>query len=80
MFDFDEESSGSFEEPEEPREPEPAAKPRTSMGGGAVLAAAMLAIGDILEPDKAGVEIAEQADDDSGPDFGLDFGDLPPLD
>lgn len=50
-------------------------------GGVTVLSAAMLAVGEILEPEKANVEIEQQADD-TGDDLGLDlsFGDLPPID
>ncbi len=53
--------------------------PRQS-GQGSVLAAAMLAVGDIIEPEKTKVEI-QQHDDDPEPDLPvtLDFGDLPPL-
>ena len=49
--------------------------------GAVILGAAMLAVGEIIEPDKTTVEIAEVADDHV-PDKGLDlnFGDLPPLD
>ena len=49
-------------------------------GQGSVLGAAMLAVGEILEPDKIRVEI-QQENDDPEPDlpFTLDFGDLPPL-
>ena len=70
-------------------EPAPAGRPqpseraaRTGRGPGAtVLGAAMLAVGDILEPEKSTVEIV-QTNDDPEPDlpFSLDFGDLPPLD
>lgn len=55
---------------------------RAGRGPGAtVLGAAMLAVGDILEPEKSTVEIV-QTNDDPEPDlpFDLDFGDLPPLD
>lgn len=59
--------------------PAPAAR-RT--GSGSILAAAMLAVGEIIEPEKTTVEIA-QADDDRHDDdldgIRLDFGDLPPL-
>lgn len=46
-----------------------------------VLGAAMLAVGDILEPEKTTVEIV-QTDDDPIDDlpFNIDFGNLPPLD
>ena len=49
-------------------------------GQGSVLAAAMLAVGEILEPEKTQVEI-QQENDDPEPDLPvtLDFGDLPPL-
>jgi len=57
--------------------------PRTRGGrrtqGGAVLAAAMFAVGDILEPQKTEVEIAVEAAGDPGLPFELDFGDLPPI-
>ena len=48
--------------------------------GPVVLGAAMIAIGEILEPEKTTVEIV-QTNDDPEPDlpFDLDFGDLPPL-
>jgi hypothetical protein len=58
------------------------AAPRKSKGGAVtVLGAAMIAVGDILEPEKTSVEIV-QTDDDPEPDspFTLSFGDLPPLD
>ncbi len=50
-------------------------------GAVTVLGAAMLAVGDILEPEKTTVEIV-QTDDDPDPDlpFTLNFGSLPPLD
>ena len=52
-------------------------------GGGASteLGAAMLAVGDIPEPEKTTVEIVQTNDDpiDDLP-FNIDFGDLPPLD
>jgi len=55
---------------------------RKSIGGSTnVLAAAMLAIGDILEPEKTTVEIVQTNDDpldDLPPN--INFGDLPPLD
>lgn len=54
--------------------------PVRKTGQGSILAAAMLAMGEILEPEKTKVVI-EQADDDPLDDlpFTLDFGDLPPL-
>ncbi|MDH3753732.1 MAG: hypothetical protein OEU32_07650 [Acidimicrobiia bacterium] len=50
-------------------------------GSTTVLGAAMLALGEILEPDKTDVVIEQQNDDDNGDDlpFDLDFGGLPPL-
>ena len=55
------------------------AEPRRT-GQGSVLAAAMLAVGEILEPEKTQVEI-QQENDDPEPDLPvtLDFGELPPL-
>lgn len=57
----------------------PPAKPKG--GSGNVLAAAMLAVGEIFEPEKTDVEIVQTNDDpiDDLP-FNIDFGDLPPLD
>ncbi len=63
--------------PVELRETDPK-KPKGT--GAVVLGAAMIAIGEILEPEKTTVEIV-QTNDDPEPDlpFDLDFGDLPPL-
>jgi len=58
--------------------PTPRTRGGRRSGGGAALAAAMLAVGDILEPQKTEVEIAVEADADGLP-FDLDFGDLPPI-
>lgn len=44
------------------------------------LGAAMVAVGEILEPDKTAVEIEQTSDDPHGDDFDLSFGDLPELD
>jgi hypothetical protein len=57
-------------------------QPRRVVRGGAstVLAAAMIAVGEVFEPHKTGVEIvrpADESDDDLG--FDLDFGDLPEI-
>jgi len=52
-------------------------------GGGAstLLGAAMIAVGEILEPEKAMVEMVQPGNDEPGDDpFDLDFGHLPPLD
>jgi hypothetical protein len=71
------------EDDEDDEEPSAAAAAGARRGGtaqGSILAAAMLAVGDILEPEKTVIEI-EQANDDpvDDPPFELDFGDLPPL-
>lgn len=46
----------------------------------AVLGAAMIAVGEILEPTKAQVEIEHGADDRDDDSLDLDFGSLPSLD
>ena len=54
---------------------------RPKGSGAVILGAAMLAMGEIIEPDKTSVEIAEVADEyvpEEGID--LDFGELPPID
>ena len=54
---------------------------KSSGGRASVLGAAMIAVGEVLEPHKTDVEMeqpADAADDDSGLD--LSFGDLPPID
>jgi hypothetical protein len=59
------------------------AAPKKKKGGGSatMLGAAMLAIGDIFEPEKTTVEIIQTDDDPiDDPPFDLNFGDLPPLD
>jgi len=50
--------------------------------GGAVtvLSAAMVAVGEILEPEKATVELVRPADTSADTGLDLDFGGLPPLD
>jgi hypothetical protein len=54
---------------------------RRRQGGGVsvVLAAAMLAVGEALEPHKTEVQIAAEAAPEDGLPFDLDFGDLPPI-
>ena len=49
--------------------------------GGVVLAAAMLGLGEALEPDKTEVVIEQRDDRDHNPDADVDlsFGHLPPL-
>ena len=53
---------------------------KSSHGAVTMLSAAMIAVGEILEPDKASVEMEQPADGLDG-DAGLDlsFGDLPPI-
>jgi hypothetical protein len=56
---------------------------RATKGSGAVtvLSAAMLAVGEILEPEKAHVELVQPSHDDVGVEgLYLHFGDLPELD
>ena len=54
---------------------------RPKGSGAVILGAAMLAMGEIIEPDKTSVEIAEVADEHV-PEKGIDlnFGELPPID
>ena len=60
---------------------EPNASKKTKGPGAVILGAAMIAVGEILEPDKTSVEITEASDDhEPDPPLGLNFGDLPPLD
>ena len=40
----------------------------------------MVAVGEILEPEKTTVEIEQTSDDPHGDDLRLTFGDLPALD
>lgn len=57
--------------------------PKRSKGGGSatVLGAAMIAVGEIIEPEKTNVEIVQTDDEPlDEPPFNLDFGSLPPLD
>lgn len=55
-------------------------KPKTSSASGAILAATMLGLGEIIEPEKAkSAEIAEVEAADDNPLGGFNFGDLPPL-
>lgn len=53
---------------------------RANAARGGVLGAAMLAVGELIEPTKTDVVIEQPADtDNDDPLAGLDFGDLPPL-
>lgn len=56
------------------------AKARHNGGAVTVLSAAMLAVGDILEPEKSDVEMVQPADDRGDDGLDLTFGELPPLD
>lgn len=62
----------------EPDAPRPAKRPTA---GGSVMAAAMLGLGEVIEPNKTRVEIEQIAEDDEPDDlpFEVDFGDLPGL-
>ena len=76
-------SEPSDESADEPRVPGEPPRRRGSAAGGSVLAAAMLAVGEILEPQNLDVEIQEEAPSDLlDPAGGLElgFGDLPDLD
>ncbi len=56
--------------------------PRRVKGGSASIAlgAAMIAVGEIIEPSKSGVEIEQTSDDPHDPDdLDLSFGKLPDL-
>lgn len=44
------------------------------------LAAAMLAVGEVIEPDKTEATVQVQAGEPHDDEIPLDFGDLPPLD
>lgn len=59
----------------------PTPRAPTTGGSGSVLAAAMLAVGEIIEPEKTTVEVQQEAGDpnDGLDGIRLDFGDLPPL-
>tara|TARA_B110000014_G_C19665099_1_gene349471 strand:- start:238 stop:471 length:234 start_codon:yes stop_codon:yes gene_type:complete len=63
-----------------PTDPQEAGSKKPKGTGAVVLGAAMIAMGEILEPEKTTIEIV-QTNDDPEPNlpFDLDFGDLPPL-
>ncbi len=71
IFDEDEEPEG-----DDPPPPKPRAGP-----GASVIAAAMLGLGEVLEPEKTKVDIEEQSEADDQDDLLIDlhFGDLPPI-
>jgi len=55
--------------------------PRRTGGANPVLAAAMLAVGEIIEPEKTKAEVVQTDDrpEDDGDELDLDFGHLPPV-
>lgn len=70
---------GPDDEPSEPS-PEPKKKKRLSGGRTTIVGAAMVAVGEIIEPDKAKVEISQPSNDPmDDPPFDIGFGDLPLL-
>ncbi len=54
---------------------------RAAKKGGMItlLSAAMVAVGEIFEPEKASVELVQPADTSGDTGLNLDFGSLPPL-
>ena len=69
-----------WSDPRDYERPEGVMQKVTGSAGGSAIGAAMVALGEILEPEKVRVEI-QQEDDEPEPDmpFTIDFGDLPPL-
>ncbi|WP_420639237.1 hypothetical protein [Candidatus Poriferisocius sp.] len=69
-----------WSDPRDYQPPEGIMRKATGTSAGSALGAAMVALGEILEPEKTRVEI-QQEDDEPEPDlpFTIDFGDLPPL-
>ena len=69
-----------WSDPRDYQPPEGVMQRVTGSAGGSAIGAAMVALGEILEPEKVRVEI-QQEDDEPEPDmpFTIDFGDLPPL-
>lgn len=69
-----------WSDPRDYEPPEGVMQKVTGSAGGSAIGAAMVALGEILEPEKVRVEI-QQEDDEPEPDmpFTIDFGDLPPL-
>ncbi|MXW41682.1 MAG: hypothetical protein F4Z91_01055 [Acidimicrobiia bacterium] len=67
-------------DPRDYEQPDGVIRKVTGSAGGSALGAAMVALGEILEPEKTRVEL-QQEDDEPEPDLGftMDFGDLPPL-
>jgi len=52
---------------------------RTASASAPMLAGMMLAVGEIIEPEKTRVELHAEAAEPIDDDFDLDFGALPPL-
>ncbi|NOX28768.1 MAG: hypothetical protein GXP35_01750 [Actinobacteria bacterium] len=52
---------------------------RTASASAPMLAGMMLAVGEIIEPEKTRVELHAEAAEPVDDDFDLDFGALPPL-
>jgi hypothetical protein len=76
-----EDQSVESEEPSEEEFATPIPPRRTGATAAPMLAGMMLAVGEIIEPEKTKVEIAVEHSTDSDEDpFDLDFGNLPPLD
>lgn len=75
-----EELEFQWSDPRDYQPPEGLIHKVTGSAGGSAIGAAMVALGEILEPEKVRVEI-QQEDDEPEPDmpFTIDFGDLPPL-
>ena len=69
-----------WDDPRDYQPPDGLMRKAAGSAGGSAIGAAMVALGEILEPEKTRVEI-QQEDDEPEPDlpFTIDFGDLPPL-
>ncbi len=78
MFHIAEDSG--FEEPSDEEFAVPIPERKSTANSAPVMAAMMLAVGEIIEPEKTHVEIAvEHAKPVDEDPFDLNFGDLPPL-
>lgn len=67
-------------DPAAPSSDTPSPPRRVRPGAAPMLAAAMLAVGEIIEPEKTEVEIAVEAGEPLDDGIKMTFGDLPPLD
>ncbi|MCQ3811734.1 MAG: hypothetical protein KTV68_14395 [Acidimicrobiia bacterium] len=69
-----------WSDPRDYQPPDGIMRKAAGTSAGSAIGAAMVALGEILEPEKTRVEI-QQEDDEPEPDlpFTIDFGDLPPL-